>query len=127
MPDTEFNSTELVRSIPSDGAAPPLRDGIGHRPDVGDRDDILRFRRRDLRTLLVGNSPNLNARLARWNLSMPPRRGATLASGHIKPSVVIVCESTFAFVMCGVERDVLERIGSELSSSVGRGYFLTNS
>ena len=29
MPDTEFNSVEPVRFIPSDGAAPPPRDGIG--------------------------------------------------------------------------------------------------
>ena len=55
MPDTEFNSVEPVRFIPSDGAAPPLRDGIGQRPDVGDRDDVLRFHRRDRRTFLVGN------------------------------------------------------------------------
>ncbi len=41
MPDTEFNSVEPVGFIPSDGAAPPLRDGIGQRPDVGDRDDTV--------------------------------------------------------------------------------------
>ena len=53
MPDTEFNSVEPVRFIPSDGAPPPL----------------------------------------------------------------IVCDSRFAFVTYGVERDVFERIGSELSPS----------
>ena len=63
MPDTEFNSVEPVRFIPSDGAAPPLRDGIGQRPDVGDRDDVLRFHRGDLRTLLVGNITELECAL----------------------------------------------------------------
>ena len=35
------------------------------------------------------------------------------------PPPLIVCDSTLAFVTYGVERAVLERIGSELSSSVG--------
>jgi len=34
------------------------------------------------------------------------------------PPPLIVCDSTFAFVRCGVNGDVFARIGGELSSSV---------
>lgn len=64
MLDTEFNSAEPVRFIPSDGSAPPPRDGIGQRLDVGDHDDVQRFRRRDLWTPLVGNIAELECALA---------------------------------------------------------------
>ncbi len=64
MSDTEFNSVEPVKFIPSDGSAPPLRDGIGQRPDVGDHDDVLRFRRCDLRTLLIRNIAELECAIS---------------------------------------------------------------
>ncbi len=67
MPNTEFNSVEPVRFIPSDGAAPPLRSCHGRDPG-----DVFPTHGHDDTPPLVDHAPDAGGTLVLAALAVVP-------------------------------------------------------